>query len=91
MTTELNPDHLTLKWGTLNHWNLNSERGKELLQQYFDLGSSLSAMDQKDTPEQKRLICEMIDECAAPTIYLDWDGKDVSKDEAKRYVMEYSA
>ena len=86
---EIKQEHLTLKWGTLKSWSLNSPKGKELLQKYFAIGASESAMLQDDTPEQKELICQMIDECAAPTIYLDWDGKDVSKDEAKRYVMEY--
>lgn len=83
-------DALTLKWGTLKAWNLHSEKGRELLKRYFELGASDSAMCQHDTPEQKELICQMIDECNAPTIYLDWDDKDVSKDEAKKYVMEYS-
>ena len=82
-------DYLSLKWGTLNAWHLHSEKGSELLRRYFELGTSLGAMTQRDTPEQKELICQMIDECNAPTIYLDWEGKDVSKDEAKRYVMEY--
>jgi hypothetical protein len=31
----------------------------------------------------------MIDECGAPEIFLDWDGKYVSKEAAKKYVMEY--
>jgi hypothetical protein len=84
-------DHLSLKWGTLKSWKLCSEKGKELLRRYFDIGASMSAMAQDDTPEQKDLICQMIDECDAPTIYLDWDGIDVSKDEAKKYVREYGA
>lgn len=87
--TDKKQDHLTLKWGTLKSWHLSSERGRNLLEEYFSLGSSGSAMLQKDTPRQKELICQIIDECAAPTVYLDWDGVDVSKDEAKRYVMEY--
>lgn len=87
---ETKQDHLTLKWGTLKSWRLNSDKGQELLKKYFDIGSCGSAMLVKDTPEQKELICQMIDECAAPTIYLDWDGKDVPKDEAKKYVMEYN-
>jgi len=82
-------DKLTLKWGTLKAWHLHSDKGLELLKQYMSLGASCSAMLQHDTPEQKELICQIIDECNAPTIYLDWDDKDVSKDEAKRYVMEY--
>lgn len=84
-------DYLSLKWGTLKSWKLNSEAGKDLLKRYFELGASYSAMAQQDTPEQKELICQIIDECGAETIYLDWDDKHVSKEEAKRYVMEYDA
>lgn len=82
-------DHLTLKWGTLKAWHLHSERGQDLLRRYFEIGSAYGAMQQRDTPEQKELICQMIDECNAPTIYLDWDGRDVTKDEAKQYVLNY--
>jgi hypothetical protein len=85
----MNEDHITLKWGTLKSWHLHSERGQELLKQYADLGMRLSGMAQRDTPKQKALICQMIDECNAETICLDWEGRDVSKDEAKKYVMEY--
>lgn len=84
-----NKDYISLKWGTLKSWHLHSEKGLELLQKYHAIGSSLSAMTQRDTAEQKQLICEMIDECNAETIFLDWDGEDVSKEKAKKYVMEY--
>ena len=46
-------------------------------------------MVQRDTPEQKELICQMIDECNADTIYLEWGGIDATKEEAKKYVREY--
>ena len=84
-------DYLTLKWGTLKSWSISSEKGIELLRQYFADGVSMSAMTQHDTPKQKELLCQIIDECNAETIYLDWDGVDVSKDEAKKYVMGYEA
>jgi hypothetical protein len=84
-----NTDHITLKWGTLKSWRLTSDKGQELLKEYYKLGASLSAMAQHDTPEQKKLICEMIDECNAPEIYLDWDDKYISKEDAKKYVMTY--
>ena len=85
-----NTNYLTLKWGTLKSWDFNnSEKGKELLTEYHEIGSSLSAMAQRDTPRQKEIICELIDLCDGDTIYLDWDDKDVSKDEAKQYVMTY--
>lgn len=82
--------YVVLKWGTLKRWNVaNSERGQELLKEYCEIGSSCSAMTQNDTPRQKEIICELIDICDGDTIYLDWDGRDVSKQEAKDYVLNY--
>lgn len=46
-------DHISLKWGTLKAWHLNSEKGKELLKRYFDLGTSAGAMTANDTPDQR--------------------------------------
>ena len=83
--------YLTLKWGTLKSWDFtNSDKGHELLMEYKQIGSSFSAMTQIDTARQKEIICEMIDLCDGDTIYLDWDGKDVSKEEAKQYVLNYN-
>lgn len=87
MTTKKD-DCITLKWGTLKAWKITSEKGKELLKKYNEIGSSFSAMAQRDTPEQKKLICEMID-IVPGEIYLSWDEKYISKEEAKKYVMEY--
>lgn len=81
-------DYIKLKWGTLKECNLHSKKGIELLDKYFSLGSSAGAITQSDTSEQKELICQMIDECNSNTIFLEWDDKDVSKEEAKKYVRE---
>lgn len=90
--SEDNGSYLTLKWGTLKAWNFPSEKGKELLRKYNELGSNPSAAMQKDSPEQKQIICELIDECTDPQgIFLDWDDKYVSKEEAKAYVMSAGA
>ena len=86
---EVSEDYLSLKWGTLKGWKLTSEKGKELLKKYHEIGSSFSAMAQRDTPEQKSIICEMIDTIPGD-IYLEWDDRYVSHEEAKKYVMEYS-
>ena len=84
-------NYLTLKWGTLKSWNFKgSEKGMELLKEYREIGSILSAMMQRDTPRQKEIICELIDLCDGDTIYLDWGGEDVSKEKAKEYVMNYN-
>lgn len=81
-------DYVTLKWGTLKSWNITTDEGKKLLHRYFVIGSSLSAMAQRDTTEQKEIICKLID-LVPGEIYLEWDDGYVSKDYAKKYVMEY--
>jgi len=89
-TKEVTTNYLTLKWGTLKSWDFtNSKKGKKLLKEYHKIGASFSAMTQHDTIRQKEIICELIDLCDSDTIYLQWDGKDVSKQEAKDYVMNY--
>ena len=82
---------LTLKWGTLKAWDFNgSENGAKLLKEYGEIGQAWGTAQQKDTPRQKEIICGLIDECNDPEgIYLDWDGKYISKEEAKDYVMNY--
>ena len=83
--------YLTLKWGTLKSWNFSgSEKAKVLFQEYSKIGFSVSVMLKKDTPRQKEIICELIDLCHGETIYLEWDGKEVSKEEAKKYVLNYN-
>lgn len=82
-------DRLALKWGTLKGWNFEGNaKAMALLEKYNDLGASYSAMAQRDTPEQKQIICEMID-AVDGEIWNDWDGVAMSKDDAKKYVMEY--
>lgn len=88
MTAETRVDSLSLKWGTLKSWDIHSENGMALLRRYVEIGSSLSAMAQRDTPEQKEILCQLID-CCAGEIYMDWDGKYVSKEKAKEYVRNY--
>jgi hypothetical protein len=82
-------EYLTLKWGSLKAWNCESEKSIALLNEWASHGTCLSAMAHHDTPEQKRILCDLIDAMNIETVCLDWDGKDVSKEEAKRYVLEY--
>lgn len=94
MALDTEKDYLTLKWGTLKSWNFTSERAlkggaKELFKRYSEIGSSLGAMQQNDTQEQKEIICKLIDIGNFKKVFLDWDGKYVTKTEAKKYVMEY--
>jgi hypothetical protein len=84
-------EYLTLKWGSLKAWNFEetNQRALELLKKWAAGGVSMSAMCHHDTSEQKQIICELIDVGDFDTVYLDWDDKEVSKDEAKNYVMNY--
>lgn len=82
-------DHLLLKFGTLKSVALKGAEGKRLFEEYSKLGTSSSGVvNQKDSPEQKDLMCRMIDECDG-TIRSDWDGNNLTKLEAKKYLMEY--
>lgn len=83
-------DSMSLKWGTLKAWDFQSEAARAAAKAYALAGpQSLSCMEQRDSPEQKEALCALIDALDAPTVYLDWDGKDVSKEEAKAYVRNY--
>jgi hypothetical protein len=90
MTKELSQERnsLTLKWGTLKAWDFKSEKGKALLQEYFDIGASAGAASQNDTERQKEIICELIDE-AHGKVQNDWTGEMMTKKKAKEYVMNY--
>lgn len=80
---------LALKWGTLKRWS-NVEEGtpeRALLQEYFDIGTCASAALQRDTPRQKEIVCALID--IAGGAYNDWEGKSMTVEEAKRYVLTY--
>lgn len=82
-------EHLLLKWGTLKGWNPGeNEAAKAALERYFAEPTSLSAMSQHDTPEQKQAIIDLIDAINGP-ITNDWTGDELTKDEAKKYVLEY--
>jgi len=83
-------NYLTLKWGTLKSWNFTgNEEATKLLERYFKIGSSWSAMKHRDTPEQKDIICKLID-LTPGEICLEWDDRYVSQEEAKKYVRSYN-
>lgn len=80
---------LQLKWGNVKGWD-GFEEGtpaRAALDKWADSGPGLSAMAWQ-TDDQKRLICDIID-AVDGEIWNDWDGKVMSKDEAKKYIMEY--
>lgn len=84
-------DYLLLKWGTLKGWKIKTESARAAFQHYADTGKhSLSAAMQYDDDDQKKALCDLIDAIDGK-IQNDWSGKYMTKDEAKRYVIEYGS
>lgn len=81
-------EHLLLKWGTLKGWLVETETSRAALKKYAEFGMSLGAMQQRDTPDQKQALCDLIDAIDGP-IENDWSGETMTKDAAKKYVLEY--
>lgn len=80
---------LTLKWGNVKGWD-GFEEGtpaRAALEKWAESGQGLSAM-QRQTPEQRELICDIID-AVDGEIWNDWNGVAMSKEDAKKYVREY--
>ena len=78
---------LTLKWGTVKGWELDSDEAVEAIRKWQNFGVSLSAACQQDTPEQKQALLDAIDHM--DEIWLDWVNKQVTREEAKEYVRNY--
>ena len=82
-------DTLTLKWGTLKGWKCESDAMKSAMKAYLDAGeNSVSAMMQHDTDAQKAALCDLVD-ATDGEIWNDWDGVVMTKDAAKKYILEY--
>lgn len=80
---------ILLKWGNLKGWSgFTAEHpGAEIGRKFLE-GSGPSAMERLDG-EQRELLCALIDTVDG-TITNDWSGEEMTKDEAKAYVREYS-
>ena len=85
---EMNKYHnsMSLKWGTMKSWDFKgSKEAGKLLNEYANIGYCFSRAMQNDSPRQKEILCELIDLC--DSVYLDWDDEEVTREEAKDYIM----
>ena len=82
---------LALKWGTLKGYNFTDAACIAAMERLLETPRSMSAMLQEDSPEQKQLLCEVIDAVSAVggEIYNDWSGEDMTAEHAKQYIMTY--
>lgn len=79
-------DFLLLKFNNLKDWRVSTERARQAVQEYFDIGVGSGVMVTHLSDRQKELLCTVIDECQGH-IRNDWTGRLMTKDEAKAYVM----
>jgi hypothetical protein len=77
------PDYLSLKFGSWKSYEANSEPFRKALQEYFDLATSTG-----NAQELKEALCRVVDACSGE-IYNDWAGTYMTKEKAKKYIMEY--
>lgn len=83
-------EFLSLKWGTLKACTVETEKSHAALRRYADFGiSGGGAMTQRDSEQQRGALLDLIDAVDSETIWLDWDGIEVSKEDAKKYVIDY--
>jgi len=84
-------EHLLLKWGTLKGWDLGeNEAALSAFRRYHEEPTAMGAMQQRDTTGQKQALCDLIDAINGD-IQNDWTGEMLTKEEAKKYVLEYNA
>ena len=73
----------------MKSWDLKGdETAFALLKKWHEIGVSVSAAAQRDTPEQKQILCELIDVFKGE-IQNDFDGETYTKEQAKKYIMEF--
>ena len=81
---------ITLKWGTLKGWDVAEDNAAamDLLKRYHELGVCMSVAAQNDSDDQKGILCELVS-LPEMNVYLDWDGKYVTQQEAVAYIKTY--
>lgn len=85
----MNNDYILVKFGTLKGYRLeHNPAAQTLVREYISLGASASTMCQMDTPEQKRILCQLFEVHKGPIIN-DWSGEEMTAEKASRYVTEY--
>ena len=81
-------ESLLLKWGTVKGWAYLSAASQKLLTEYYSDGEPLSCMTDHPSPERKSVLCELIDQIDG-VIQNDWSGEILTKEAAKKYILEY--
>lgn len=90
MTAPREKSELMLKWGTVKGWSgfYEGEPPMIALEKWAAIsGVSGGAATHDNTDAHRAALCEVVD--AVDLVYYEWDGRYMSKDEAKAYIMGY--
>lgn len=85
---ETKKENLLLKWGSIKGWDNLTDKSVEILKRYYVDGMPLSAMADRPDDARREVLCELIDQIDGE-IWNDWDGVQMTKEEAKKYVRDY--
>jgi hypothetical protein len=81
-------ESLCLKFGTVKSWTLDPDgNAAPIMAEY--IARFCGVQGQIRSPEQQEMLCKLIDSLSTEDIVGDWDGKIMSKDDAKNYVINY--
>ena len=85
--------YLLLKFGALKQWSNIPDNLTPLIKEYLEAGDTawliheMRSVD-KMTDKRKAVLCKLIDAIDGK-IQEDWDGKILTKQEAKDYINNY--
>lgn len=87
-------NYITLKWGTIKSYSFpDNPKAIELIREIDEIDENFTGesngLRNPQSDRQKEILCELIDLSDGDTIYLHWEGRDASKQEAKDYVNNY--
>lgn len=81
------PNVLELKWGTVKGWKIETDEARAAFKKWADFGMSAGCANHVDKPGQKKALLDAMD--SFDEFWLDWEGVQVSREEAKKYICEY--
>jgi len=78
---------ITLRFGTVKTWLLDGKEARDALQKWADHGINIGIVSHKDTPEQQQDLLNALE--FMDKIWLDWHEVEVTKEEARKYILDY--
>lgn len=87
----MSEDYLLLKWGTIKGYCMKQNpKAFKMLDKFYEDGEIMSVALDRPDEKRRKILCKIIDAFEGP-ITNDWTGETYkTKEQAKKYVMEYN-